>query len=235
MRLATYITRAALALSLTLPTSQAVADPSWPASVAEARAQIFGGGRRPSYRIPPTNVRAEDYRALFGDTVMVIPGNKDGKDSVPKNALKFVFIGRDGRYVWCYIRTDGEYHTSDVRWRPLKIRRGKVVYPLFDNDAEKQKLRGLAPFYDAATGEAIWYTRWYRDKRWWDHNVGHHQERLPASTWTLCPDFPSAEELGVGINHKQTALTYDKLIAQDPGRRILRPDLVTPNAVEVVE
>ena len=72
MRLATYITRAALALSLTLPTSQAVADPSWPASVAEARAQLDGGGRLRGYRIPPTNVRAEDYRALFGDTVMVI-------------------------------------------------------------------------------------------------------------------------------------------------------------------
>ena len=53
--------------------------------------------------------------------------------------------------------------------------------------------------------------------------------------YTLCPDFPSPEELGVGVNEAQTAITYNKLLQQDPGRRILRPDLITLNPTEVIE
>ena len=53
--------------------------------------------------------------------------------------------------------------------------------------------------------------------------------------YTLCPDFPPAEELGLEINHTQTALTYPELVAQDPGRRVRRPDLITPNPIEAVE
>ena len=71
----------------------------------------------------------------------------------------------------------------------------------------------------------VWYT--LHRGRWWDWDNGHLQERLPAATWTLCPDFPPAEELGVGINHAQTAQSYREMLAQDPGRRVLRPDLVT--------
>ena len=36
----------------------------------------------------------------------------------------------------------------------------------------------------------------------------------------------------MGVNQLQTAVTYDALLAQDRGRRILRPDLVTPNPSE---
>ena len=44
-----------------------------------------------------------------------------------------------------------------------------------------------------------------------------------------------AEQLGLEINHTQTALTYPELVAQDPGRRVRRPDLITPNPIEAVE
>ena len=87
-----------------------------------------------------------------------------------------------------------------------------------------------SPLYDAATGDAVWYGPWRGRWRAWD--IGHHQERLPAIIWTLCPDFPSASELGMGVNQLQTAVTYDALLAQDRGRRILRPDLVTPDPSE---
>ena len=36
----------------------------------------------------------------------------------------------------------------------------------------------------------------------------------------------------MGVNQLQTAVTYDALLAQDRGRRILRPDLVTPDPSE---
>ena len=79
------------------------------------------------------------------------------------------------------------------------------------------------------------YARAGRNKTWVTWNVGHLQERLPRAVWTLCPDFPSAEELGVGVNEKQTAITYDRLIAQDPGKRILRPDLITLDPTEPIK
>ncbi len=72
----------------------------------------------------------------------------------------------------------------------------------------------------------------HRQPGWHTWDVGHLQERLPAAVWTLCPEFPSAEELGVGINKNQTAVTYDKLLEQDPGRRVLRPDLITLDPTE---
>ena len=103
------------------------------------------------------------------------------------------------------------------------------MWPIFANGI-RENPGWLSPLYDAATGEAIWYGPWRGRWRAWD--IGHHQERLPAATWTLCPDFPSAEELGMGVNQLQTAVTYDALLAQDPGRRILRPDLVTPDPIE---
>ena len=47
------------------------------------------------------------------------------------------------------------------------------------------------------------------------------------AVYELYPDFPSPEEPGVEVNEAQTADRYDALVAQDPGQRILRPDLVT--------
>ena len=204
-----------------------------PASVAEAKAQLATAKRRPSWRHPPGNVRAEDYHALFGNTVMVVNlfgtwGQQRQKTGAFAGSLMLVFIGRDGRYVWCSLRTDGQYETSDVRWSARKHTQRGYVYPALANGPGAVL---LSPFYDAASGEMIWYGPWRG--RWWDWNIGHLQARLPASTWDICPDFPSAKELGVGINPKQTALTYDGILAQDPGRRILRPDLVTPNPLEI--
>ena len=93
---------------------------------------------------------------------------------------------------------------------------------------------GNSPLYDGDTGQIVWYTYVGEKKRWITWDPGHLQERLPAAVYTLCPDFPSPEELGVKVNTKQTAVTYDKLLEQDPGRRVLRPDLITLNPVETV-
>ena len=103
------------------------------------------------------------------------------------------------------------------------------MWPIFANGI-RENPGWFSPVYDAATGDAIWYGPWRG--RWRAWNIGHHQERLPATTWTLCPDFPSAGELGIGVNGLQTGVTYDAVLRQDSGRRILRPDLVTPDPAE---
>jgi len=70
--------------------------------------------------------------------------------------------------------------------------------------------------------------RFETSRREW--RIGHLQERLLASVYTLRPDFPTVEALGFGVDATQTATGYRELIAQDPGWRILRADLVTPDA-----
>ena len=69
-----------------------------------------------------------------------------------------------------------------------------------------------AYYHDAETGRTVSLDRG-KNRRWYPRNTGYLQERLPASMYTLCPDFPPAEELGLEINHAQTALTYPELVA----------------------
>lgn len=204
---------------------------SLPQTVAEAKEIIVRSRGREGVPDAPGNVRAEDYAALFGDTVFVI---NDGRPETgyggSLNQIGVIFIGADGRYVWCKMRNDGNRtRTSHANWSPHKRALAPGLTPIFLPNSKPDR-GGLSPLYDAGTGEVVFYTP--NDGVWWDWDVGHLQERLPASTWTVCPDFPSAEEIGVGVNAKQTATTYPELLAQDPGRRVIRPDLVTHNPVE---
>ena len=226
----------AAALGITTPIE---ARDTIPRTVAEAKEQMAAGERFtsswPYYRDPPGNVRAEDYAELFGGTVMVSFGysiETPGDDPV-----KIIFIGRDGRYEWCRFSSDsGRHKYTASRWAGIKRKlRRTGTTPIFTNGTLGKPVRKyvwLSPLYDGETGETIWYSPQEGAHFWWDWNNGHVQKRLPAATWTLCPDFPSAEELGIGINHKQTAHSYSELLAQDPGRRVLRPDLVTPDPTE---
>ncbi|WP_420010408.1 hypothetical protein [Tateyamaria sp.] len=181
--------------------------------------------REVGYRLPPGNVRAEDMMALVGGKVMIarIFSNRDPE----YDELKIIHFGRDGVYTWCSDLEDTGRGTARHEWAAMLWKTRGRTLPLLDPAVGVGGI-GLSPLYDADTGEALWFGRYNR--RWWSWNPGHLQERLPAATWTLCPDFPSAESLGIGVNRAQTAHTYRALVAQDPGRRIKRPDLVTPDA-----
>ena len=82
--------------------------------------------------------------------------------------------------------------------------------------------------YDGSSG-GMTELRWYKKhgRKYWEYEVGHLQEGIPAAVYDLCPDFPSAKSLGTFVNTKQTAQKYYDLLAQDRGKRVLRPDLVT--------
>ena len=191
--------------------------------------------RETKFRHPPGNVRAEDMYALFAGTVLVV--NRGRKSStvpgVVNHALKVISIGKDGRYVWCSYGFTSDYYHRENRWAPVKVKHAGTLSPRFDPAIDNDSPYGLSPLYDGNTGQIVWYR--HRDRKWHTKNPGHIQERLPRAVYTLCPEFPSPEELGVGVNEAQTAITYDKLLQQDPGRRILRPDLITLNPTEVIE
>jgi len=226
---------AATCLATALPAS--ARDPV-PRTLEEAKARMATAERFtrswPGHRHPPGNVRVEDYMELFGDRVMV--SSTHDRLAPGRDDVKIIFIGRDGRYEWCTFtaRYEGREYVESL-WEPDVIRRRGREFPVLANGRVGQKpwqYAVLSPLYDGATGGIVWYT--LTRGMWWDWNDGHLQERLPAVTWTLCPDFPSAEELGVGVNTAQTAIGYADLVAQDPGRRVLRPDLVTPDVARRV-
>ena len=188
------------------------------------------------YRHPPGNVHADNMYELFADKVLVVDrGGKSSKvPGVVNHAVKVIFFGKDQRYVWCSYGFTSDYYHRVNNWAPIRWKHGKSLVPLL-NSATETKSIGISPLYDGNTGQIVWYGYPRKKKRWFTWDPGHLQERLPASVYTLCPDFPSSEELGVNVNDKQTAVTYDKLLKQDPGRRVLRPDLVTLNPMEISE
>ena len=191
------------------------------------------------FRHPPGNIRAEDMRALFNNKVLVISfGRESSTVGAPNHSLKVIFMGSDGRYSRCGYRVekgDMSYTYYEDHWAPVKVKHAGTLQHMMNVAVQEDfdpKRPGISPLYDGATGEIVFYRK---RKTWHTWNPGHLQERLPRAVWTLCPDFPSAEELGVEVNEAQTAITYDRLIAQDPGRRVLRPDLITPDPTEVIK
>ena len=83
---------------------------------------------------------------------------------------------------------------------------------------------GLKVFsYDAGTDTKALV----KGANYFNEAYSHLQRGIPAVVWDICPDFPSAESLGTFVNTAQTATNYFDLIEQDPGDRVIRPDLVT--------
>ena len=213
---------------------------STPMTVAEAKAALeaYRGSWPfpPEYREQPGNVRAEGVRELLAGSVLV--SNRVMGTPHPAKRLQIVQTGRDGRVASCqYEIVRGRPAVWRWSWKAGKVRSPDgMLRPVVHWDSRSYgRGRGgpLSVLHDGSTGETVMHfgpgrRSWY----WLQWFGGHLQERLPAVTWKLCPDFPSAEELGVGVNQAQTSLFYDELVAQDPGRRIRRPDLVTTDPAE---
>ena len=214
----------AMAVALALPLSAcALAQPT---TVAEWREVDRVQSMRPNWPDPPVNLTLEGHRRLFRDAVFV------GRMRVWAD-VEVMFYGRDGRFLRCNANEDGHYWKEAV-WRPIVVARRNGATPLLDlrADAPERKVH-LSYLYDGHTGELTEFTEWRR--RWWDWGRGHLQRRLPAAVWELCPTFPPAEELGVGVNHAQTAALYHELVAQHPGERILLPDLMESDPIRLYE
>ncbi len=198
---------------------------------------------------PRSNVRADDLHALFADKVFVgywsASSFRQGKRALKLNVE---VNGGDGHAHRCVMAIRGLYDSH--AWGPATASGPKgQVFPILQggmfrvrmNKAVSPKAEGAMwgaiPLYDPVTGEVVLFNfSEYRIKRGEVHAYpGHLQERLPRAVYDMCPNFPPPERLGLEVNEAQTAQFYDDLLAQDPGRRVLRPDLVTPHEEIVAE
>lgn len=201
-----------------------------PLTVAEAKERSNSGQR---YLVPPGNVWWEDMQALFGGKVNLATMG----DRVVIN-----YSGQNGHHEWCEIKFNPKDNLHYVGgWKAVDGSHPEHGHaPFFTYyggpDVPEENHVWNSPLYDPETGEVLWFGATASAGHFWvEEHRGHLQERLPAVTWTECPEFTPAEELGVEVNHKQTARSYSGLIAQDPGRRVLRPDLVTLNPRAPIE
>ena len=188
---------------------------------------------------PPVNIGARDVAKLRSNHVFVghfaapEPGRKGGVK------LRFSYIRKDGSTISCSIRSGGKYKIVNWFSWPAKFH-DKRLGLLIPGEAQSLTRNDPSPpgfgasYHNAETGRIVFLHRG-KNRRWYPRTTGHLQERLPASIYTLCPDFPPAAELGLEINEAQTALTYPELVAQDAGRRVLRPDLITFDAIKPAE
>ena len=126
---------------------------SLPQTVAEAKAFIARTRGKKGVSDAPGNIRAEDYAALFGDTVFVINnGRPETGYGIPLNLIGVIFIGADGRYVWCKFKNKhGEARTIEHRWSPHKRALGLGLTPIFLPNSKPER-GGLSPLYDGRTG-----------------------------------------------------------------------------------
>jgi len=178
------------------------------------------------------NVTAKDMYTLFAGKVLVnhiVGAERHSPDTM---TLQVGFFSTDGIIYNCaaydgYV--DGK--TGEIGWKPIVIdnKVGKERYPLLEVEAADGTSYGLYR-YEGATG-AFDHHASIRG-RWKHISTGHIQSDIPAAVYSMCPDFPSAESLGTRVNTKQTSTNYRAMVAQDPGKRVLRPDLVSDNIPE---
>ena len=189
-----------------------------------------------SYRLsnPPGNVAADHYQALLSGAVYVgFAAAAYSFPNHPDDTIEVFYMGSNGRFADCHFGKPGKYYApAGWRWKMRYYPLGNRRTPALGNgpDISGNKGGNILPVHNGRTGGMKWYGT--HRKRWVDHSHGHIQKRLPRAVWTACPNFPSAKSLGVGVNEKQTAITYFDLVKQDRGQRIMRPDLVTKNPVE---
>ncbi|MCZ8056646.1 MAG: hypothetical protein O9329_18270 [Microcystis sp. LE19-12.2C] len=178
------------------------------------------------------NVTAKDMYTLFAGKVLV--RHLVGAEKYPSevHTLQVTYFASNGTTSSCaaydgYV--DGK--TGNATWKPVIIdnKVGKERYPLLEVNAADGAGYGLY-IYDANTGGIDGHGS--INGRWRHVITGHIQSDIPAAVYTMCPDFPSAESLGTRVNTKQTSTNYRAMVAQDPGKRVLRPDLVTDVTVE---
>ena len=177
------------------------------------------------------NVTARDLVTLLSGQVVVRHAAGSDRHDASVMTLQVSFFGADGVIKSCkafdgYV--DGK--AAEIGWKPIIVddKTNRERYPLIEFTAVDGPAYALYQ-YDAAAGKLDVYAS---GGRWKLHSTGHIQSDIPAAIYTMCPDFPSAESLGTTVNTKQTSTNYRAMVAQDPGQRVLRPDLVTEVTVE---
>ena len=178
------------------------------------------------------NVTARDMLTLFGNVAIVTHSTTAVGTPADVATLEVSFFTKDGKSFNCFA-WDGfiDPKTGITRWKPVVIdnKTNRERYPMIEVEAADGTGYGLLR-YNGVTGTFDHHAS--IRGRWRHISTGHIQSDIPAAVYTMCPDFPSAESLGTTVNTKQTSTNYRAMVAQDPGQRVLRPDLVTEVTVE---
>ncbi|WP_299082909.1 hypothetical protein [uncultured Ruegeria sp.] len=175
------------------------------------------------------NVAAEHVQPLLANTAWVLTW-WTGKNKKRGGYLSVVWYDANGVEHGC-----SSSGNSTPTWsatytgRIVDHQRRNVRYPLLMRVRDGERFYKLLR-YNGSTGEMATYLM--ERPRWAEAHYGHLQARIPAVTWEICPDFPSAESLGAEVNARQTSRYYNELLKQDPGARILRPHYVNECAHE---
>ena len=178
------------------------------------------------------NVAAKDLYILLADHVLVSHMANAEKYGPDVMTLQVGVYRKDGNLVQCNAfdgKVDGK--TGTLAWAPVIIdeKSDRERYPLLQVTDANGPGYGLN-LYNAKTGQLDAYVA--EPDGWTLINKGHLQKDVPAAVYTMCPDFPSAESLGTTVNERQTSTNYRAMVAQDPGKRVLCPDLVSNSIPE---
>jgi len=174
------------------------------------------------------NVKAEHVQPLLGGSAYVAHIDYDGigAKNTSGGEVAILWHSKDGKRITCigtpsmgnpYGVGTVNYQGADHASKYLR-----TMFPRTEMYRGGEKTGQEHISYDASTGGLTVY--WYQKLRLWEMDTGHLQTELPAVTWELCPDFPSAKSLGARVNKKQTAKYYLDLIKQDPGTRVMKPE-----------
>jgi len=178
------------------------------------------------------NVAAEHVQPLLANTAWVFTW-WTGKNKKRGGYFSVAWYDADGTGYGCSVRTNSgkpiPAWSGTFTGRVFDRKRRDVRYPLLERVIEGERYYKLLR-YESATGDLATYDM--VNNRWSESHFGHLQARIPAVTWEICPDFPSAESLGAEVNTRQTSRYYNELLKQDPGERILRPQYANACAHE---
>ena len=166
------------------------------------------------------NVKAEHVVSLLRNTAYISRApNLRGKVG---DLIKIVYYA-DYDFYYCAVHKKKHYTGPSVDFYGTNFKSALINarYPLVQEGYEDGSYGYGLIDYDSKTGGLTKYI--YDKRKWWEMDTGHLQKALPAVTWELCPEFPSAETLGAKVNEKQTSKYNSEMIKQDAGRRIKVP------------
>ncbi|MDE3238907.1 MAG: hypothetical protein KGN33_08095 [Paracoccaceae bacterium] len=178
-----------------------------------------------------SNVTTKDMKSLLSGHVFVA----EFRDGRTTNALRIAYFAPSGVEYRCGSDARPGFHLGKYNptwaghWEAFTVWSGDhIKYPVLKFISPPKNLKTRISFstvrYDPKTAGMAEYA--FVDGRLLRGDTGRIQKELPAVTWKVCPDFPSAASLGATVDPRQTATTYDAVIAQG-GTPIRRPDLVT--------
>ena len=173
------------------------------------------------------NVKSEHVKPLLSGSAFVSHNDYDGLGRDNRGGGEIAVYWHDGNDTYSCEGTPSKnlpYGTGKWSYQGItfKSKYLKATFPLVEFYRDGKKTGRDLILYDGSTGAMTNY--WYEKLFYWEMRTGHLQTELPAVTWDLCPDFPSAKSLGAQVNKKQTAKFYLDLVRQDPGKRVRKPE-----------